>query len=159
MNKYLPLLIILLGFGLVGCQLGKAFDASFNSELYAYPYENNCFMLKDHRTEDRLVITYSCDAKEIGVLTAEILSLGLVSYSDPTHDVYRNIADEFLENTLPNRACKITQGKYWADIDAFEYIYQCEFPKSGSRYEGYANQEELCRRWETINYWSCDDNE
>ena len=143
MNKHLPVLIVLLGFGLVGCQLGKAFDASFNSELYAYPYENNCFMIRDHRIDDRLVISYSCGASQIGKTTSEIVSLGLVSYSEPTHDVYRNIADEFLKNTLPNRACKITQSKYWEDIESFEYIYQCEFPKLGSRYEGYANQEEL----------------
>jgi len=140
---------------LSSCQLGKAFDSSFNSHLYSYPYENNCFTVRDHKSIDSLSVSHGCGLGYAGKVWSDTLTFGIVSNIKPSQDVYREIAVEFLTNTTPNRKCKIYESKYWDEIDHFEYLYSCDLPKFSERIDKFSNYDELCRRWETIDFWDC----
>ena len=116
--------LVLMVFGIVGCQLTSYTSHNLNSDLWELTGESGeCILIGKHKTNNTLQSANSCREDAVKMV-GQIASLGLYTPYQNVAETHKNTAVRLLGAI--GKTCQITNQVYFQELDAYRFEYICK---------------------------------
>lgn len=124
MNKRLPVLIVLLGFGLVGCESFQMIDEYKLAEVNRAKGDFGCFLVRNIQAQNRAYVE-ECGARNLVENYTTGFTLGIIDLSAGQFKFERALLSQINSEQETCKILRANEVSIMGNTQGIEFYYEC----------------------------------
>jgi hypothetical protein len=124
MNKYLPVLIALLGFGLVGCESFQMIDEYKMAEVNRVKGDYGCFIVRNLQVQNRAYVE-ECGARNLVENYTTGFTLGIIDLSAGQFKFEEALLSQINSEQETCKILRANEVSIMGNTQGIEFYYEC----------------------------------